>query len=306
MPKACRRNRRRPLVCGSACLVTGSGQQVRDRCRLSRRLSAARAGEYKPSPCSRSATRLFLAGWRRMAAAAGHPGSLCKEAAGDRVDGPSGPRMARSASAMRRGLSIRSIATILAPVIVNATSVIGLLSAAVTAPADPLISAGKVSWASRVKVSARPATAAAPRIASAALERTTTSGSRASSSASKSPSRAAVRKASAIARCRVRSVPRSGATPWTRRRARLASWRAAAAGERPTMAAMSPNGTANMSCKTNASRSAGASVCRITSSAGPMESPSSASVSGSMPSASLAVGSGRCHPHWLVPARLLA
>ena len=43
----------------------------------------------------------------------------------------------------------------------------------------------------------------------------------------------------------------------TRRRARLASWRVAS-GERSTIGAISSNGTANMSCSTNASRSAGA------------------------------------------------
>src|SRR5215469_397460 len=49
------------------------------------------------------------------------------------------PRMARSASATRLGSSIRSIATIFALMIVNATSVIGFPSAAVTTPAAPLI-----------------------------------------------------------------------------------------------------------------------------------------------------------------------
>jgi uncharacterized protein YbjT (DUF2867 family) len=78
---------------------------------------------------------------------------------------------------------MRSIATIFAPVIVNPASVIGLPSAAVTTPAAPLINAGRVTWAMRVKGSARPATAAAPRTASVPLERTTTSGSSASSSA---------------------------------------------------------------------------------------------------------------------------
>ena len=52
------------------------------------------------------------------------------------------PRMVRSASAMRRGSSVRSIATIFAPVMVNPMRVIGLPSAAVTTPAAPLISAG--------------------------------------------------------------------------------------------------------------------------------------------------------------------
>ena len=46
------------------------------------------------------------------------------------------------------------------------------------------------------------------------------------------------------------------APPCTRRRARLASWRAAV-GERPTIGAISSNGMANMSCSTKASRSAG-------------------------------------------------
>ena len=70
--------------------------------------------------------------------------------------------------------------------------------------------------------------------------------------------------------------------PCTRRRARLASCRAAV-GERPTIGAISSNGTANMSCSTNASRSAGASVSSTTSSARPTESASSASCSGSTP-----------------------
>jgi len=61
---------------------------------------------------------------------------------------------------MRRGSSIRSIATIFTPVIVNPTRVIGLPFAAVTMPAAPLISAGRVTWAIRVKGNARSATAA--------------------------------------------------------------------------------------------------------------------------------------------------
>ena len=83
-------------------------------------------------------------------------------------------------------------------------------------------------------------------------------------------------------RCRVRSASGTDGEPCTRRRARLASCRAAA-GERPTIGAISSNGTANMSCSTNASRSAGASSSSTTSSAGPTESASSASCSGSPP-----------------------
>jgi hypothetical protein len=64
---------------------------------------------------------------------------------------------------MRRGSSVRSIATIFALVIVNATRVTGLPSAVVTTPAAPLINAGRVIWVIRVKGNARAATAAAPR-----------------------------------------------------------------------------------------------------------------------------------------------
>jgi hypothetical protein len=47
---------------------------------------------------------------------------------------------------------------------------------------------------------------------------------------------------------------------------------ALAGSERPRIAAISPNGRASMSCSTNASRSAGASVSSTTSSAGPTDS----------------------------------
>ena len=68
--------------------------------------------------------------------------------------------------------------------------------------------------------------------------------------------------------------------PCTRRRARLASWRAAA-GERPTTGAMSSNGRLNMSCSTKATRSAGARVSSTTSMATPIESAISTSRSAS-------------------------
>lgn len=86
-----------------------------------------------------------------------------------------GSDTARSASAVLRGLSIRSIAVIFAPVTVNLTRVTGFPSAAVTMPMAPLIRAGKLTWAIRVKRNARAATAAAPRTTSVPLERTTTS-----------------------------------------------------------------------------------------------------------------------------------
>ena len=63
---------------------------------------------------------------------------------------------------------------------------------------------------------------------------------------------------------------RRGRRSRTRRRARLASWRVAC-GERSTIAAISSNGTANMSCSTNASRSAGLSVSSTTCSAIPTD-----------------------------------
>ena len=151
------------------------------------------------------------------------------------------------------------------------------------------MSAGCAARARPANVSA---TAAAPRTSAArppvrtaaSSARSTTSGSSRARRASKSPLREAARKASTTARWRARSAGASATSvPCTRRRARLASCRAAA-GERPTMVAISSKGTANMSCSTKASRSAGASVSSTTSRAGPTESASSASCSGSMPS----------------------
>ena len=55
------------------------------------------------------------------------------------------------------------------------------------------------------------------------------------------------------------------------------------------MGAISSKGMANRSCSTNASRSAGASVSSTTRSARPTESACSASCSGSIPSARLAI-----------------
>ncbi len=73
------------------------------------------------------------------------------------------------------------------------------------------------------------------------------SGSRMASSASKSPPRVAARKASTTSRWRLTSTEDTSA-PRTRRRARLASWRAAS-GERPTISPISVKGTSKMSCK---------------------------------------------------------
>jgi hypothetical protein len=85
-------------------------------------------------------------------------------------------------------------------------------------------------------------------------------------------------------RCRCR--------PCTRRRARLASWRAAT-GERPIRGGIWSKGTANRSWSTNAGRSAGPRVPSTTSSARPTESASRALCSGSTLSR-VTIGSRTC------------
>ena len=115
--------------------------------------------------------------------------------------------------------------------------------------------------------------------------------------------RAAARNASTTARCPASRRPASTGAPCTRRRARLASCRAAV-GVASTIGAISSNGTANTSCSTKARRSAGVSVSRTTSSASPTESASSASCSGSGPVAALeTIGSGHVHAHRLLAPR---
>ena len=102
-------------------------------------------------------------------------------------------------------------------------------------------------------------TASAPttwRDAGPASARRTTSRSSIATRRSKSPSRAAAMNASTTSRCAARSGSGLGAEPRTRRRARLASCRAAS-GVRSISGAISSNGIANMSWSTNASRSGG-------------------------------------------------
>ena len=77
----------------------------------------------------------------------------------------------------------------------------------------------------------------------------------------------------------------------TRRRARLASWRAES-GLRSTTRAISSNGTAKTSCRTNARRSAGLRLSSTTSRARPIESASSACCSGPPSPGSPTSGSG--------------
>ena len=182
-----------------------------------------------------------------------------------------------------------SISVILSPTTPKRSTSASLPSGATTMPTAPSTSAGSAKRALAEKARALAATACAPRIvvavpAAVASTRSTTSVSSAASSESKSPSRAAVRNASTSRRWRTRSVAGSGVLPRTRRRARAASW-AAVFSDRPTIGAISANGRSNMSCSTNASRSAGDSLCRMTSNAAPTESASSASCSGSTGSA---------------------
>jgi hypothetical protein len=67
------------------------------------------------------------------------------------------------------------------------------------------------------------------------------------------------------------------------------------------MTAISSKATANMSCSTKASRSAGDSVASTTSNANPTESASTASWSGSTPSMGSRIGSGTCTSHGSSP-----
>ena len=164
-------------------------------------------------------------------------------------------------------------------------------------PLTRTVSIASDAGAPRPNMIACPATASAPAVARTGRSgpkstRSTTSGWRTKTSRSKSPSRAAAWKASTSSRWRIRSAGASGAAPRTRRRARLASWRAAS-GVRSTIGAISSKGTANMSCRTKASRSAGDSCSRTTRSARPTESASSASCSGWPPSMRSTTGSGR-------------
>ena len=99
----------------------------------------------------------------------------------------------------------------------------------------------------------------------------------------RSPSRLAMRNASTTSRWVRRSagaVVCSSSADCTRRRPRLASWRTAA-DERPITEPTSSKGTANRSCRTKASRSAGESVSRTTCSAVPTWSARTASCTGS-------------------------
>ena len=216
---------------------------------------------------------------------------------------PQSSRAVRSNRRRRSGSATASISTIFPPETVKPMTTTGSPSTVTTTPAAPFTSTGRFGAEGWAILIVRSATAAAPWSTTDASgravppsDRRTTSGSRTATRASRSPWCAAAKKASTTARWR--AISGSGArtsAPRTRRRARLASC-LAVAGVRPTMGAISSKGRSNMSCRTNASRSAGASVSSTTCSARPTESASSASSSGFVPSARLMTGSGTCTP----------
>src|SRR5260221_65351 len=121
--------------------------------------------------------------------------------------------------------------------------------------------------------------------------RATTSGSSTATSASRLPSRDAARNASTSSHWRSSGTSAEAVAPRSLRRARLASWRVASV-ERWTTGPIWSNGSPNVSCRTNARRSAGLRVSRTMSIASPTESASRASCSGSTPSGLETTGSG--------------
>src|SRR5690348_15697364 len=212
--------------------------------------------------------------------------------------------MARSSPASRSGSATTSIWLILSPEKVKASAISSRPRGAMIRPGAPLTRAIDPYLARAEAALAPPATAAAPWTVSGtpdgdavASEFSTTSGSSTAIRPSRLPPRAAAMKASVTRRWRARRAPAaasaSGSAPWIRRRPRLASWRAAS-GDRPVMEAISPNGRPNVSCRTNATRSAGGSVSSTTSSARPTESAIIASCSGpcSYPATTASIGSG--------------
>ena len=110
----------------------------------------------------------------------------------------------------------------------------------------------------------------------------------------KVPSLAARRKASTRARCCSKSTFPTADVPCTRR---CSGWpvASAAGGERPTTSPIVSNGTANTSCRTNATRSSGASESSTTNSAAPTDSARSAASAGSF-SAAESSASGTSDP----------
>ncbi len=191
-----------------------------------------------------------------------------------------------------------SISTILPSLTVKPPTANGSPRANTTNPGAPFTRTGRVNQVGPEKVTACPATAAAPRTTldrpgrtAPASARSTTSGSRTASSPSKSPVRAAARKASTTSRWRLRSgrgqewLPVSGAgRGWP---AALQASETARRWERyRRMARRIRRGARRPAARR------GSSVSSTTSSARPTESARSASCSGSVPSGGLTTGSG--------------
>ena len=205
-------------------------------------------------------------------------------------------RTETSIARSRSGSASTSISTISPPAMVKPSTLNGRPSGAATRPAAPLTSAGRPELASAANCIAPAATVARPVDLPGEGKRAGVGaqhdvgiehGQQALEVALAGGGQEGVDDPALLVRVGVGD----GGAPCTRRRARLASWRAAV-GVRSTIGAISSNGTANMSCRTNARRSAGGSVSSTTSSARPTESASSASCSGSMPAALETIGSG--------------
>ena len=127
-------------------------------------------------------------------------------------------------------------------------------------PTEPSTIAGRARRAPRAARMACFAQASAPRMsvdtppaAAAASACTANAGSSTSSSFVASPKRSAARNFSTRECCWASSSSGRVETPRTRRRARLASCRAAS-GERPVIRAISSNGKSKRSCSTKAIR----------------------------------------------------
>ena len=156
----------------------------------------------------------------------------------------------RSSRATRSGSARMSIATIRPPLIVKPPTENGRRRAWRRRPTAPLTSAGTHDEAELRRTSApgrRPPPRRGPRAAAgdrgAEVGAQHDVGVEHGDAAPRSRRRAAAaRNASTTSRCASRSASGDACSPWTRRRARLASWRAAS-GERSTIGAISSKGT---------------------------------------------------------------
>ena len=177
---------------------------------------------------------------------------------------------ARSRRRNRARSAMPSISTILPPRTVNPMTETGRPPGATTTPAAPFTSAGRTNGESRANIRAWLATASAPRTSADPAAAGATVGAQHDVGIEHRNERVEValvamprrtrRQPRAAARCRYRAQLRHPA----RADAPGSRVRRVAVGVRPTIGAISSNGTANMSCSTNASRSAGGSISSTT------------------------------------------